>query len=124
MRSRYGDMVLQRHAVSVQVEHYELSRIHVIVATATLEYRVDNTVRERGIIESGRSIDVQCEVNGTSTILSIVPKGTRVEKGDLLVELDDAALRDNLAEPEGLVEQAKARGVQSEAELVSAKSSM
>jgi HlyD family secretion protein len=86
---------------------------------AQLEYRVDNTVRERGIVESSRSIDVRCEVSGTSTILSIVPEGSRVEKGDLLVELDDAALRDKLAEAEVLVEQSKARVVQSEAELAS-----
>ena len=35
MRSRYGDMVLQSRTGSMQVEHYELSRIHVVVATAT-----------------------------------------------------------------------------------------
>ena len=85
------------------------------------EYRVDHTVRERGIVESSNSIDIRCEVSGTSTILSIVPEGTRVEKGDLLVELDSTTWRDKLAEAEILVEQAKAQVAQAEAELASVK---
>jgi HlyD family secretion protein len=62
-----------------------------------LEARVNNTIRERGSIESSRSIDVRCEVEGGSTIRTVVPEGTRVSKGDLLVELDDTALREELA---------------------------
>ena len=85
--------------------------------TSQLEYRVDNTVRERGIVESANSIDVRCEVPGTSTILHLIPEGSRVEKGDLLVELDSAALTEQLAGAEVRVEQARAQVVQSKAEL-------
>ena len=86
-----------------------------------LEYRVDNTVRERGVVESANSIDVRCELPGTSTILYVVAEGSLVKKGDLLVELDAAGLREDLAKAEILVEQAKAQVSRSEAELVSVK---
>ena len=88
---------------------------------AQLEYRVDHTVRERGVVESSRSIDVRCELAGTSTILFIVPEWSRVEKGDLLVELDDSAVQNKLAEAIILVERSTSRVLQSEAELSSVR---
>lgn len=56
-----------------------------------------NRVLEQGEIESSSSIEVRCEVrsrnsSGTS-ILEIVPEGTRVNAGDFLVKLDDSALQ-------------------------------
>jgi hypothetical protein len=46
MRSRYGDIVFHRRAGSMHVDRYELSRIHVVMATAT------NMNRAIEIIES------------------------------------------------------------------------
>ena len=37
-----------------------------------------------------------CRVEGRTTIISIVPEGTKVKKGDLVCELDSALLRDQL----------------------------
>lgn len=85
-----------------------------------LEYRVDNTVRERGTVESARSREVRCEVAGGSTILFIVPEGSRVEKGDLLVELDDSALREKVKVAEIEAEQAKAAILRARADVKAA----
>ena len=54
------------------------------------------TVVERGILESSENEDVFCQVEGSTTIISILPEGTRVTKGQLVCELDSSALQDNL----------------------------
>lgn len=54
------------------------------------------TVTERGTLESSNNIDVFCEVEGSTTILSIVPEGKPVKKGEVVCELDAAALNDQL----------------------------
>jgi RND family efflux transporter MFP subunit len=54
------------------------------------------TVSERGSLESSNALDVVSEVEGMTTILHILPEGTRVKKGDLVCELDSASLRDQL----------------------------
>ena len=59
-----------------------------------------NRVLEQGEIESSSSVEVRCEVrsrNATGTnILEIVPEGTRVQKDDFLIKLDDSALQTEL----------------------------
>ncbi|WP_406699490.1 efflux RND transporter periplasmic adaptor subunit [Singulisphaera sp. Ch08] len=54
------------------------------------------TVTERGTLESSKNEDVFCQVEGSTTIISIVPEGKRVTKGELVCELDSAALNDQL----------------------------
>ena len=54
------------------------------------------TVVERGSLESSHNEDVVCEVEGQTTIITILPEGTRVTKGQLVCELDSATLSDNL----------------------------
>ncbi|QEG20642.1 efflux RND transporter periplasmic adaptor subunit [Mariniblastus fucicola] len=66
-------------------------------------------VTERGYLESQEQTSIRCAVenydrrSGSSgtTILSIVPNGSVVKKGDVLVELDSASIRD-LLESESL----------------------
>ena len=53
-------------------------------------------VKEKGSIESANSKDVNCEVEGGTTIISIKPEGTRVKEGEVVCELDSASLRDQL----------------------------
>lgn len=57
-------------------------------------------VLEQGEIEASKGIEVRCEVrsrNSSGTnIIQIVPAGTRVQPGDLLVRLDDSALQQEL----------------------------
>ena len=72
-------------------------------------YTVDTSdlpivVTERGYLESQEQTTLECRAatydrnSGSSSvlILSIVPNGSVVKKGDLLVELDSAAIRDRL----------------------------
>ncbi|WP_162275922.1 HlyD family secretion protein [Roseimaritima ulvae] len=59
---------------------------------------VSHTVREAGVVESSESEAIRCLAVGESVVLSVVPEGTRVKKGDLLVELDDSVLKQKLLE--------------------------
>ena len=54
------------------------------------------TVVERGSLESSHNEDVICEVEGQTTIITILPEGSRVTKGQLVCELDSSPLNDNL----------------------------
>jgi RND family efflux transporter MFP subunit len=54
------------------------------------------TVVERGALESQKNDDTYCGVEGQTTIIMIKPEGSPVKKGELVCELDSAALRDQL----------------------------
>jgi HlyD family secretion protein len=54
------------------------------------------TLAETGLLESSRNLDAFCNIEGTTSIISIKPEGTRVEKGETICELDSAALKDQL----------------------------
>ena len=54
------------------------------------------TVVEKGTLESSKNQDAFCNVEGGTSIIMIKPEGTRVKKGELVCELDSAALRDSL----------------------------
>lgn len=54
------------------------------------------TVTEKGALESAKNEDVYCQVEGQTTIIFILPEGTRVKKGELVCELDSATLRESL----------------------------
>jgi len=55
------------------------------------------TVVERGALEPSNNSLAYSHVEGQTTIISILPEGTKVKKGDLVAELDAAPLRDHLA---------------------------
>lgn len=54
-----------------------------------------------------RPIDVICTVEGRTTILALVPEGSKVKKGDLICELDSSRLKDELINQEIIVATAK-----------------
>lgn len=64
-----------------------------------------------------RNAVLASRVEGTTTILSIVPEGTQVTKGELLVELESATLKDKATQQEIQV-------VNAEAKLKSAKENL
>lgn len=66
------------------------------------------TVVERGNLESSKSDDVYCEVEGQTTIIRITPEGKRVTKGELVCELDSSALKDQFTNQVIATESAKA----------------
>jgi HlyD family secretion protein len=51
-------------------------------------------VTETGTIKSRQQEIIKSQVEGTATILYLVPEGTRVKKGELLVELDVSKIQD------------------------------
>ena len=63
---------------------------------------------ERGVVEAARVEDVLDQVEGTTTILSILPEGSKVKKGDKVGQLDSATLRDILKNQKTAVAQAEA----------------
>ena len=79
------------------------------------------TVTERGNLESQNNIEILCEVDdiegdgvvGTQ-IISIVPNGTSVKKGELLVEFDSAKHRERLDRQ--ILDTESARAVQIQAQ--------
>jgi HlyD family secretion protein len=74
---------------------FAASRVDVIRYKAT-RGDLPVVVNERGSLESSSNLDVVNEVEGQTTIIFILPEGTRVSKGDLVCELDSASLRDQL----------------------------
>jgi len=58
-----------------------------------LTYRVARgdlivTVTEQGTLESSNNTEIKCKVRGYSTVTFVIPAGTVVEPGDVLVRLD------------------------------------
>lgn len=81
------------------------------------------TVVERGTLESAENKDVTCKVKagskGTyaSTIRWVIDDGSIVQKGQLLMELDDSALQDQYRTQSIAVEKAKAEWVKADEDL-------
>lgn len=61
-----------------------------------------------GTIKASEQEILKCEVEGQTTILSIVPEGNLVKKGDLLVELDSSKLQDAKVDQDIRVQNAQA----------------
>ncbi|HET6202838.1 MAG TPA: HlyD family efflux transporter periplasmic adaptor subunit [Planctomycetota bacterium] len=80
------------------------------------------TALESGTVESASSVNVLSEVEGTTGILSLVPQGTTVEQGHVVVELDSSALRTRLTEQQIAVERARGLHAQAQGQIVVARS--
>jgi HlyD family secretion protein len=70
-----------------------------------------------GSIKSRQQEVIKNEVEGQTTILSLTPEGTRVKKGDLLVELDSSKLQDQRIDKLIGVQNADAKYVQAKENL-------
>lgn len=66
------------------------------------------SVLESGTIKAREQIILKSEVEGRSTIITLIDEGERVEKGDLLVELDVTELIDERIDQEISVQNAEA----------------
>ena len=64
---------------------------------------------EKGELKAHRSVDIRNGMDGESTIISIVPEGSMVEKGDLLVEMSSELVEDKLREETIEVNSARSR---------------
>jgi HlyD family secretion protein len=75
------------------------------------------SVTESGTIKAREQIIIKNKVEGRTTILSLVPEGTRVKKGDLLVELDASSLKDRKVDQQIRVMNAEAAFVRARENL-------
>ena len=78
------------------------------VYTAKRGEFASSTINEKGVLDASESATVFNKVAGTSTIISILPEGSRVGKGDLVCELDSSKLKDELVNQEIATKSAEA----------------
>ena len=70
-----------------------------------------------GTIEAVNEVVIRSEVEGTSRIIFIVPEGSYVRKGDLVVELDSSAAQDAVNQQQINVEKAEFALIQAKQQL-------
>ena len=75
------------------------------------------TVVEKGTLDSMKNAVLTSKVEGSTTIIMIVPEGTNVKEGDLVCELDSSMLSDKETAQEILVEKSKAAFEQGKEDL-------
>ncbi|NNJ26576.1 efflux RND transporter periplasmic adaptor subunit [Alienimonas chondri] len=66
------------------------------------------TVREKGELDAVNSVILSNETGESTTIVSLVPAGTLVEEGDLILQLDAVPVEEELQEDQLKVTQARA----------------
>lgn len=80
------------------------------------------SVLESGSLKALHALDIRSDVEGTTTLISIVPEGTLIGEEDVrqqkvLIELDSSALRDNATQQEITLNKAKSDFDQAEENL-------
>lgn len=80
------------------------------------------SVTVSGTIRSRQQEVIKSEVEGMPTVLFLIPEGTRVKKGDLLVELDVSKLQDSKVSQQIVVQNAEAAAISARESLEVAKS--
>jgi HlyD family secretion protein len=80
------------------------------------------SVLEAGSLKAKDPAILRSDIRRRATIISIVPEGTRVEEGDLLVELDVSALIDHCVDHEIMVKNAEAALISAREALIITKS--
>ena len=84
-----------------------------------LQRRIDSTVRERATLESAETVEIHSQIDGM--ILYLVPEGTVVMAGELLVKLDDSSIENELLKQTIAVAVTQATLVQTELEAKAAQ---
>ena len=79
------------------------------------------SVLESGTIQPRDQITLRCEVERTTSIVRLVPDGSLVKEGDLLVELDASTLKDQIIDQDILVQKADAAYVSAQENLAVTK---
>ncbi len=70
-------------------------QINLIYATAEVGTFI-HEVNGKGSAESAKNIDVASQVEGSATVIYLIPEGSDVKKGELLVELDSSDVDEKL----------------------------
>lgn len=106
-------LVLRPSSDRKAVSYYEVRRGDFLIS-----------IVEGGTIEAVNEVVVRNEVEGTARIIYIVPEGSYVKKGDLLVELDSSSSLDSVNQQQINVEKAQFTLIQAEQQLEIQKSSV
>ena len=91
----------------------EVSSGAVITYEARFE-SFDVRIPLNGELKASRNVEIRNQVEGQTTILSIVPEGSKVKEGDVLVTLASDAIKDKLEESRIRMENAVAATVNSQ----------
>jgi HlyD family secretion protein len=83
---------------------------------------LDITVLESGTLESASRFDVLSTVEGQVAIIGLVPDGSAVRKGDVVVELESSPLKTRRTEQQIVVEKARAAASQAAQQVAVARS--
>ncbi len=75
------------------------------------------SIVEGGTLSAVNEVSIRNEVEGTARIIFIVPEGSYVKKGSLLIELDSAQAQDQVNQQQIAVEKAQFALIQSQAQL-------
>ncbi len=103
-------------STSTKTDQFRDAAIHTIAKSNLVV-----TVTEDGNVESAVNLELKCEVQGGTTILSIIPDGQQVKKGEELVRLESATIEENVDAQTIKVEQAMATKISSERDFSAAK---
>jgi RND family efflux transporter MFP subunit len=88
--------------------HGQAVRADQIATTVVKPGKLSVIVSERGSLYASQTYDAYSLVEGRTTIIQIVPEGTPVKKGQIVCQLDSAALKDQLVNQKITVKSAEA----------------
>src|SRR3954466_10879375 len=77
------------------------TRVSSAPVAASMIYRVtpidmDVKIIKDGELQAINNLDISCEVEGQSTILTLVPEGSVAKKGDVLMTLDSSLIKQKI----------------------------
>lgn len=75
---------------------------------------MDIVVKDDGSLESSKNVEITCQVEGGSTILSILKDGQEVEKDEEIVKLDSSTIEDNINQQKIAVRKAESAKIEAE----------
>lgn len=102
---------------SLQSGRREKTGSHAFPTVTVQKGPLEISITETGTIHPREQIILKNEMDQSATILSIVPEGSHVTKGDLLVELDATTWEDALVERRIRLQNSKAEWISAEENL-------
>lgn len=93
------------------------SRAADVLTAAAARGSLVVTVADRGELDSSKSVEAMCEIEGGGKLVSIVPEGTKVKKGEEVARFDPDALQKGINEQEVKWEQADSKVKTARSEL-------
>ena len=84
-------------------------------------------VLDQGEVQSSENVEIRCEVrarNGEVTVLSVIPEGSSVAEGDLLVQLDSTSFEKELEQQKIAMANAETAKIQADTSLASSQAAL